>query len=93
VAVTIGDLWVLLVLGVVIVPASTMLLSLGTRYIPASQVTLIMMLEMLLGPLWVWLALSEVPAPTTVLGGILVLVTVVAHSYVSGAAKAAAAAD
>jgi drug/metabolite transporter (DMT)-like permease len=92
-AITASDLWVVLALGVVIVPVSTTLLSLGTRYLPASQVTLIMMLEMLLGPLWVWLALSEVPAPTTVLGGILVLATVVAHSYVSGAARPSAASD
>lgn len=90
---TTGDLWVLLTLGVVIVPASTVLLSLGTRYIPAAHVTLVMMLEMLLGPLWVWLALSEAPASTTVLGGALVLVTVVAHAFVSGATKPATAAD
>ena len=80
-----SDFWFLLALGVVVVPASTMLLSLGTRYIPAPHVTLIMMLEMILGPLWVWFALSEIPDDTTVFGGVLILMTVVGHSYVAAA--------
>jgi drug/metabolite transporter (DMT)-like permease len=84
-AVAESDFWFLLVLGVVVVPASTMLLSLGTRYMPASHVTLIMMLEMILGPLWVWLALSEIPGYATVFGGVLILMTVVGHSYVAAA--------
>jgi drug/metabolite transporter (DMT)-like permease len=87
VAVTPGDLLPLLVLGVVIVPASTMLLSLGTRYIPAPHVTLIMMLEMILGPLWVWFILGEVPPHITVLGGVLILMTVGGHSYISGTSR------
>jgi drug/metabolite transporter (DMT)-like permease len=46
-----------------------------------------MMLEMLLGPFWVWLALRETPGPATVAGGVLILLTVVGHSYlVSGRA-------
>ena len=87
-AVSSNDVWVLITLGVAIVPASTLLLSLGTQFLQASHVTLIMMLEMLLGPLWVWLAMNEVPAATTVYGGILVLATVVAHSCLSVARQA-----
>jgi drug/metabolite transporter (DMT)-like permease len=82
-SVTPDDFWSLLALGVVVVPASTMLLSLGPRYIPASHVTLIMMIEMILAPLWVWFAFSESPARTTVLGGLLILVTVASHSYIT----------
>jgi len=35
------------------------LLTVGARLIPASEVALITLLEVVLGPLWVWLALSE----------------------------------
>jgi drug/metabolite transporter (DMT)-like permease len=81
------EFWLLFALGVIVVPASTMLLSFGTRHLPAPDITLIMMLEMLLGPLWVWLALGETPGPATVGGGLLILLTVVGHSYlVSGRA-------
>ncbi len=92
-AVVPGDLLPLLVLGVVIVPASTMLLSLGTRYIPAPHVTLIMMLEMVLGPFWVWFILGEIPPYITVLGGVLILMTVVGHSYASAASRPAVQSD
>jgi drug/metabolite transporter (DMT)-like permease len=77
------NIWLLLALGVIVVPASTILLSFGTRYLPAPDVTLIMMLEVLLGPLWVWLALEEIPRPATVAGGSLILLTVVGHSYLA----------
>ncbi len=84
-SVSLDDVWLLLALGVVVVPASTMLLSFGTKHLPAPDVTLVMMLEMLLGPLWVWLALGETPGRATVAGGVLILSTVVGHSYlVSG---------
>lgn len=80
---SLDDLWLLLGLGVIVVPASTMLLSVGTKHLPAPDITLIMMLEMLLGPLWVWLSLGETPAPATIAGGVLIMVTVVGHSYMA----------
>ena len=89
-AVAPADLWLLFALGIVVVPASTLLLSLGTQYIPAPHVTLIMMLEMILGPLWVWLALSEIPAYASIVGGALILATVVCHSFASTVRSAAA---
>jgi drug/metabolite transporter (DMT)-like permease len=78
-----GDIWALLLLGIIIVPAATLLLSLGPQYIPASHVTLVMLLEIGFGPLWVWLVFSEMPAPATFFGGALVLATIVAHSWFS----------
>jgi drug/metabolite transporter (DMT)-like permease len=39
-----------------------------------------MLLEIGLGPLWVWLVFSEVPAGATILGGGLVLATIAVHS-------------
>lgn len=85
---TMNDLWILLALGIVIVPAATMLLSWGPQYMPASHVTLIMMLEIVLGPLWVWMVLREAPPFTTVCGGALVLATVIAHSCFTAARAA-----
>jgi drug/metabolite transporter (DMT)-like permease len=76
-----GDLWPLLLLGLVVVPAATLMLSFGPQFMPGSHVTLIMLLEILLGPLWVWMMFRETPSTTTVLGGALVLTTVVAHSW------------
>jgi drug/metabolite transporter (DMT)-like permease len=79
-AVTSADLGWLLLLGLVVVPAGTLLLSYGTRDLSAAEVTLLMMLETVLGPLWVWLAVGEIPALATLAGGALVMLVVVAHS-------------
>ena len=79
-AVPAGDLWAVACAGLVVVPSATLLLSSGPQFIPASHVTLIMLLEIGLGPLWVWMVFFEVPAGATVLGGALVLATIVTHS-------------
>ena len=53
------------------------LLTVGARLIPAAQVGLITLLEVVLGPLWVWLALDERPSTLTLLGGAIVIVAIV----------------
>jgi drug/metabolite transporter (DMT)-like permease len=67
------------VLGVVVLPLSFSLLLLAPRYIAAPEVGLVMLLEVLLGPSWVWLAVSERPSTSTVIGGSVVAVAVVAQ--------------
>ena len=52
-------------------------LTIGARLIPAAEVALITLLEIVLGPLWVWIALGEQPSATTLVGGGIVLAAVV----------------
>jgi len=49
------------------------MITLGPRYLPAPEVGLIMLLETLLGPLWVWLVIREVPSIETLIGGTIIL--------------------
>jgi drug/metabolite transporter (DMT)-like permease len=51
-------------------------LTVGARLIPAAEVALITLLEVVLGPLWVWIALSEQPGTATLVGGAIVLIAV-----------------
>ena len=53
------------------------LLTVGARLIPAAQVGLITLLEVVLGPVWVWLALDERPSTVTLVGGAIVIVAIV----------------
>jgi drug/metabolite transporter (DMT)-like permease len=53
------------------------LLTVGARLIPAAQVGLITLLEVVLGPMWVWLALDERPTTLTLVGGVIVIVAIV----------------
>lgn len=64
-----------LVMGLGVVPVSFALITLGPRYLPAAEVGLLMLLETVLGPLWVWLVLAEHPGDRALLGGALVVLT------------------
>lgn len=52
------------------------LFTVGARPIPASEVALISLLEVVLGPLWVWIALSEQPPALTIVGGAIIVLAV-----------------
>ena len=80
-AVSANSLLFLALLGVFVVPLATLLLAQGTQHLAAPDVTLIMMLETILGPLWVWLVLDEAPDRATFAGGALIVATVVGHAY------------
>jgi drug/metabolite transporter (DMT)-like permease len=45
--------------------------------IPAAEVALITLLEIVLGPLWVWIVLAERPALIVIIGGVVVILAVV----------------
>ncbi len=47
------------------------------RAVPAPDATLLLMSEIVLGPIWVWLAYDETPADATLIGGAVILVAVV----------------
>jgi drug/metabolite transporter (DMT)-like permease len=57
------------------------LLTIGARLIPAAQVALITLLEVVLGPLWVWLALSERPGTGTLAGGAVVIAAILIQTH------------
>ena len=69
-----GALWAILVPAVVILPLSFFLLSLAARHTAAANVSLIMLLETVLAPLWVWLGIGEAPTWRMLLGGAVVVV-------------------
>ena len=76
-----GDIGWLAALGIGQIGLGFALLTVGARLIPAAQVGLITLLEVVLGPLWVWLALSERPGTATVVGGAIVIVAIVIQTY------------
>jgi drug/metabolite transporter (DMT)-like permease len=71
------DLALLAGLGITQIGLGLIFLSIGARLIPAAEVALITLLEIVLGPLWVWIALGERPGATTLAGGAIVLGAVV----------------
>ena len=70
------DVLLLATLGVCQIGLGFMFLTAGARLIPAGEVALITLLEIVLGPLWVWAILSERPSTATLIGGAVVLAAV-----------------
>ncbi|WP_304526104.1 DMT family transporter [Halomonas sp. I5-271120] len=61
-----------------IVPLGVTLLQRGPLYLPAAEVGLLLLLEVVVGTLWAWGILGERPTPIAFVGGALVLGTLVA---------------
>jgi drug/metabolite transporter (DMT)-like permease len=70
-------------MGVFQVGAGLILYTLGSRSLPAAELTLLSLAEVLLGPLWVWLFLGETASVNTLIGG-AVLLAAIAGNALSG---------
>jgi drug/metabolite transporter, DME family len=62
--------------GTVGISGGLVLYTLGSRYVPAAELNVLSLSEVVLGPLWVWLAFTEEPSSLTLVGGGIILVAV-----------------
>ena len=68
-----GDILSISFSGLVILPISFACLTFATRYTPASNIGLLMLLETALGPFWAWVGTTETPNLFMILGGVIVI--------------------
>lgn len=73
----------LAVMGLVQMPTASVMVMTATRYLPAPEVSLFLLIETVLGPIWVWLFLSEAIPPLTFVGGLAILGAIFMHSWIS----------
>ena len=59
------------------------LVTIAPRYISAPEVNLFFLLEVILGPIWVWLIVKEQPSVQTIIGGIVIIITIALHSFLA----------
>ena len=76
--------------GIIILPVSFVTLSYAARFVSSSTVSLIMLLETVLGPLWVWWGIGEIPTNSMLIGGAIVVICLTGflinqgrHNYVN----------
>ena len=69
-----------LFMGVFQVGAGLVLYTLGSKTVPAAELTLLSLAEVVLAPLWVWLLLAETPAAMTLLGGAILLLAITGNA-------------
>lgn len=78
-----ADMLWLGLLGLIVLPVSFGLISLGPRYLPASEVSLIVLLEAVIGPLWAWAFIGQIPTATSLAGGALIVATLATYFYLN----------
>ncbi len=71
--ISLSSIMLCLVFGMVQLGMGFMLITLGTRYIPAAEAALLSLSESVLAPILAWLIIVEVPTPMALTGGIVVL--------------------
>lgn len=67
-------------MGVFQVGAGLILYTIGSRSLPAAELTLLSLAEVLLGPVWVWLFLGETAGGNTLVGGTVLLVAIAGNA-------------
>lgn len=64
------------VIGFLVVPLAFICLTIAPRFVSSAEVQLVFLLEAILGPLWVWMVINEVPSNNTLIGGTILLMSV-----------------
>lgn len=79
-AIALRDFAIIALMGLMLQAAAIGLFLSGARYLPAGEVGLFALVETVLGPLWVWLVIGEVPTTSAFIGGGIVLSALAVHS-------------
>ena len=74
------DSWLSFLLGVPQLAFGFIFITIGSRTTPAVMVGLLMLMESIFAPIWVWLFYNEIPPVSVLIGGIIILSAVVMKS-------------
>jgi drug/metabolite transporter, DME family len=78
------DMILAMAIGAIILAIGLSLYTIGSRVIPAADLTVISLVEVMLAPVWVWLFLNETASLNTFIGGAILLIAVIFNAL-SGA--------
>ncbi|MEX2630458.1 MAG: DMT family transporter [Tistlia sp.] len=77
------DMLVAAAFGVLQLGFQYVLIAIGARHVPAGEVALLGRLQLVLGPLWVWMTVGEQPSLLTVVGGAIVVSAIALQSTIA----------
>lgn len=83
ISLSLNDSAIALGMGVFQVGLGLVLYTLGSKTVPAAELTLLSMAEVLLGPIWVWMFLGETATANTLYGGAILLFAIAANAVLS----------
>ena len=82
-AVPFHDAALLFLWGAVLSGAVHVIFTWSSRHVPGAELTLLILIEFILSPMWVWLVVDEQPSPATLIGGALVIASVASRAVLS----------
>ena len=82
-AIPLRDAALLFVWGALLSGTVHVIFTWGSRHVPGAELTLLILIEFILSPMWVWLAIDERPSLATLVGGSLVLASVASRAIAS----------
>ena len=82
-AIPLRDAALLFVWGALLSGTVHVIFTWGSRHVPGAELTLLILIEFILSPMWVWLAIDERPSLATLIGGTLVLASVASRALAS----------
>ena len=82
-AVTARDAAILALMGCVQLGTGCLLATAASKHLGATELGLLSLLEPILGPVWVWVLMNDVPGNATLVGGVVVLGAVFANEAFS----------
>ena len=74
------DVWLSFLLGVPQLAFGFIFITIGSRTTPAVMVGLLMLMETIFAPIWVWLFYNEIPPTSVLIGGLIIISAVVMKS-------------
>ena len=78
-----NDLIIIPLMCIVCIAIPFVCVTLAPRYITAAEVNLFFLLETIFGPFWVWLVIKEQPSMETIIGGVVIILTIAIHSFLA----------
>ena len=68
--------------GVLVIGAGIFMLTIGARHVPAAELMVLSLTEVVFASIWVWLAFGEVPSVLTLVGGLILLGSIAAQAAI-----------
>jgi len=78
-----NDLIIIPLMCIMCVALPFVLVTIAPRFITAAEVNLFFLLEVILGPIWVWMVIKEQPSIETIQGGVVIILAIAIHSFMS----------
>ncbi|NNC65819.1 MAG: EamA family transporter [Gammaproteobacteria bacterium] len=78
--ISLGNGLIVLYLGIFQIALAYLLVTEGIRHVPALEVSLLLLIEPVLSPVWAWIILDETPGRLALVGGAVVLIATVMYA-------------